>query len=51
VRPILNALEQMGGRLFELWDELDTAYNDPDHNTELRLHELVPRPATLALSV
>jgi DNA invertase Pin-like site-specific DNA recombinase len=43
VRPILNALEQIGGRLFALWDELDTAYNDPDHNTELRLHELVDR--------
>jgi hypothetical protein len=33
----------MGGRLFALWDELDTAYNDPEHNTELRLHELVER--------
>jgi DNA invertase Pin-like site-specific DNA recombinase len=43
VRPILNSLEQMGGRLFALWDELDTAYNDPEHNTELRLHELVER--------
>lgn len=43
VRPILNALEEMGGRLFALWDELDTAYNDPEHNTELRLHELVDR--------
>jgi site-specific DNA recombinase len=43
VRPILNALEEMGGRLFALWDELDTAYNDPQHNTELRLHELVER--------
>jgi DNA invertase Pin-like site-specific DNA recombinase len=43
VRPILNALEEMGGRLFALWDELDTACNDPDHNTELRLHELVER--------
>jgi len=41
VRPILNALEEMGGRLFALWDELDTAYNDPENNTELRLHELV----------
>jgi site-specific DNA recombinase len=40
-RPILNALEQMGGRLFALWDELDTASDDPD--TELRLHELVAR--------
>jgi len=43
VRPILNALEEMGGRLFALWDELDTAYNDPEHNTELRFHELVER--------
>jgi DNA invertase Pin-like site-specific DNA recombinase len=43
VRPILNALEEMGGRLFALWDELDTAYNDPEHNTELRLHELADR--------
>jgi DNA invertase Pin-like site-specific DNA recombinase len=43
VRPILNALEEMGGRLFALWDELDTAQNDPEHNTELRLHELVER--------
>jgi DNA invertase Pin-like site-specific DNA recombinase len=29
VRPILNALEELGGRLFALWDELDTAYDDP----------------------
>ena len=43
VWPILNALEEMSGRLFALWDELDTAYNDPEHNTELRLHELVER--------
>jgi DNA invertase Pin-like site-specific DNA recombinase len=43
VGPILNALEEMGGRLFALWDELDTACNDPEHNTELRLHELVER--------
>ena len=41
VRPILNAMEEMGGRLFFLWDELDTASDDPD--TELRLHELVAR--------
>jgi DNA invertase Pin-like site-specific DNA recombinase len=41
VRPILNAMEEMGGRLFFLWDELDTASDDPD--TELRLHELVTR--------
>jgi site-specific DNA recombinase len=41
VRPILNAMEAMGGRLFFLWDELDTASDDPD--TELRLMELVAR--------
>lgn len=41
VRRILNAMEAMGGRLFFLWDELDTASDDPD--TELRLHELVAR--------
>jgi DNA invertase Pin-like site-specific DNA recombinase len=41
VRPILNAMEEMGGRLFFLWDELDTASDDPD--AELRLHELVAR--------
>ena len=41
VRPILNAMQEMGGRLFFLWDELDTASDDPD--TELRLHELVAR--------
>jgi DNA invertase Pin-like site-specific DNA recombinase len=41
VRPILNAMEQMGGRLFFLWDELDTASGDPD--AELRLHELAAR--------
>jgi site-specific DNA recombinase len=40
-RKILNAMEEMGGRLFFLWDELDTASDDPD--TELRLHELVGR--------
>jgi hypothetical protein len=34
-------MEEMGGRLFFLWDELDTASDDPD--TELRLHELVAR--------
>jgi DNA invertase Pin-like site-specific DNA recombinase len=43
VRPILNALEEMGGRLFSLEDELDTADDSPDSNTELRLHELVAR--------
>jgi site-specific DNA recombinase len=41
VRLILNAMEEMGGRLFFLWDELDTASDDPD--TELRLHKLVAR--------
>jgi site-specific DNA recombinase len=41
VRPILNAMEEMGGRLFFLWDELDTASDDPD--TELLLHQLVAR--------
>jgi hypothetical protein len=29
----------MGGRLFALWDELDTAHDDPESNVELRLHE------------
>lgn len=43
VRPVLNALEAMGGRLFSLEDELDTADDSPDANTELRLHELVAR--------
>lgn len=43
VRPVLNALEAMGGRLFSLEDELDTADDSPDANTELRLHELVVR--------
>jgi site-specific DNA recombinase len=43
VRPILNALEEMGGRLFSLEDELDTADDTPDSNPELRLHELVAR--------
>jgi site-specific DNA recombinase len=43
VRPILNALEAMGGRLFSLEDELDTADDDPDSNTELRLYQLVER--------
>jgi DNA invertase Pin-like site-specific DNA recombinase len=43
VRRILNALEEMGGRLFSLEDELDTADDDPESNTELRLHELVAR--------
>jgi len=41
VRPILNAMQEMGGRLFFLWDELDTASDDPD--IELRLHELAAR--------
>jgi DNA invertase Pin-like site-specific DNA recombinase len=39
----LNALEAMGGRLFSLEDELDTADDDPDSNTELRLYQLVER--------
>jgi site-specific DNA recombinase len=43
VRRILNSLEEMGGRLFSLEDELDTANDDPESNTELRLHELVAR--------
>jgi site-specific DNA recombinase len=42
VRPILNALA-MGGRLFSLEDDLDTAYDDPEHPTELRLMELVAK--------
>jgi hypothetical protein len=41
IRPILNAMEAMGGRLFFLWDDLDTASDDP--KTELRLHELLKR--------
>jgi site-specific DNA recombinase len=41
VRPILNVMQEMGGRLFFLWDELDSASDDPD--TELRLHELARR--------
>jgi DNA invertase Pin-like site-specific DNA recombinase len=41
VRPILNALEEMGGRLLSLEDDLDTADPDPESNTERRLHELV----------
>jgi DNA invertase Pin-like site-specific DNA recombinase len=43
VRPILNALESMGGRLFSLEDELDTADDSPEANTELRLYQLVDR--------
>lgn len=43
VRPVLDALEEMGGRLFSLEDELDTADDSPDASTELRLHELVAR--------
>jgi len=44
VRPILNALQAMGGRLFSLEDELDTAdVGDPEHPTELRLMELVAK--------
>jgi site-specific DNA recombinase len=48
-RPILNALEAMGGRLFALWDELDTASDDPD--TELRLYELVARAEREAIRI
>jgi len=33
----------MGGRLFALWDGLDTADNHPESNTDLRLRELVAR--------
>jgi len=36
-------MEAMGGRLFFLWDELDTANDDPESNTEQRLHELAAR--------
>lgn len=44
VRPILNALEAMGGRLFSLEDNLDTAFdNDPERPTELRLMELADK--------
>jgi site-specific DNA recombinase len=43
VRPILSALEELDGRLFALWDELDTADDHPKINTELRLRELVAR--------
>jgi site-specific DNA recombinase len=48
-RPILNALEAMGGRLFALWDELDTDSDDPD--TELRLYELVARAEREAIRI
>jgi site-specific DNA recombinase len=43
VRPILNALEEMGGRLFSLEDNLDTADDDPDGSAELKLQQLVER--------
>jgi site-specific DNA recombinase len=43
VRPVLDALEAMGGRLLSLEDELDTADDRPGGNTELRLRELVAR--------
>jgi len=43
VRPILNAMQAMGGRLLFVWDEIDTIYDDPEHPTELRLHEAVAR--------
>jgi DNA invertase Pin-like site-specific DNA recombinase len=46
VRPILNAMQEMGGRLFFLWDGepgvgLDSMSDDPDF--ELKLHTLVAR--------
>jgi DNA invertase Pin-like site-specific DNA recombinase len=41
VRPILNAMQAMGGRLLFVWDELDTASDDPD--IELKLHTLAAR--------
>jgi site-specific DNA recombinase len=41
VRPILNAMQAMGGRLLFLWDNLDTASDDPD--IELKLHTLAAR--------
>jgi hypothetical protein len=43
IRPVLDALEAMGGRLLSLEDGLDTADNGPGSNTELRLRELVAR--------
>jgi site-specific DNA recombinase len=43
VRSVLSALEEMGGRLFSLEDELDTADDDPGSNTEFRLYQLVER--------
>ena len=41
IRPILNAMQAMGGRLLFVWDELDTASDDPD--IELKLHTLAAR--------
>jgi site-specific DNA recombinase len=46
VRPILNSMQAMGGRLFFLWDGepgvgLDSMSDDPDF--ELKLHTLVAR--------
>jgi hypothetical protein len=55
VRPILNALEEMGGRLFALWDDLDTADGNPESNTDLRLgldgegHSYIHRKTTVAV--
>ena len=43
VRPVLDALATLGGRLFSLEDELDTADDRPGTSTEVRLHELVAR--------
>jgi len=43
IRPVLDALEALGGRLLSLEDELDTADDRPDSDTELRLRDLVAR--------
>ena len=43
VQPILDAVEEMGGRLFSLEDNLDTADDRPGSNTKQRLRELVAR--------
>ena len=43
VQPILDALEEMGGRLLSLEDELDTADDRSGSNTEQRLRESVAR--------
>jgi site-specific DNA recombinase len=41
IRPILNAMQALGGRLLFIWDKLDTASDDPD--IELKLHTLAAR--------